>query len=139
VIAKAIEENDAQRIKSEIERNLEIRREMRAGDLEAMRLEIVDQRLAEAAFPAQRLLGASGGRTGVGIVILVVGNRGERLVAVIIGLAVDIAGIDRAADRRALGEALMQAEFAVVTDRDDAAGAVAASAQPVLVLVKYPP
>jgi hypothetical protein len=34
---------------------------MRPGDLEAVRLEIVDQQLAEAAFLAQLLLGGEAG------------------------------------------------------------------------------
>ena len=93
VVAKAVEQIDAQRIERQIERDLEIRRQMRAGDLQPVRLEIVDQQLAEAAFLAQRLLGAGGGagrcrrhprHPAAGV---------ERLVAVIIGLGVGIAGM----------------------------------------------
>ena len=40
--------------------DVEIAGEMRPGDLQPVRLEIVDQQLAEAAFLAQRLLGAGG-------------------------------------------------------------------------------
>src|ERR1700693_417703 len=47
---------DAQGIKCEIERELEIRRKMGLGDLEAMRLQILDQNLTEAAFLAHHLL-----------------------------------------------------------------------------------
>ena len=64
---------------------------MRAGDLQPVRLEIVDQRLAEAAFLAQRLLGAGRGWAGIDIVILVIGSRGEGFVAVVIGLYVELA------------------------------------------------
>ena len=60
VVAESVEQIDAQRIEREIERDLEICRQMRAGDLQPVRLEIVDQHLAEAAFLAQRLLGAGG-------------------------------------------------------------------------------
>jgi hypothetical protein len=52
------EKTGAQRIKRKVERDLEISREMRPGDLVPVRLEVVDMRLAEAAFLAQRLLGA---------------------------------------------------------------------------------
>ena len=57
VVAEVPEQIDAQRIEREIERDLEIPRQMRPGDLQAVRLEIVDQHLAEAAFLAQLLLG----------------------------------------------------------------------------------
>ena len=66
VIAEAVEYFDAQRIERQIERDPEIPREMRAGDLQPVRLEIVDQHLAEAAFLAQRLLGAGRNMAGLG-------------------------------------------------------------------------
>ena len=43
----------AQRVERQIERDIEILRQMRPGDLQAMSLEIVDQDLAETAFLAQ--------------------------------------------------------------------------------------
>ena len=70
-----LEEIDAERIEREVEGDLVVLGEMRARDLQAVRLEIVDQHLAEAAFLAQRLLGAGGG-AGTGIAVLVVGAPG---------------------------------------------------------------
>src|SRR5262249_22839049 len=52
-VAVMLEEIDAKRIKREIERYLEIPGEMRARDLQAVRLEIVDKALAEAELLAQ--------------------------------------------------------------------------------------
>ncbi len=59
-VAEPIEQIDAQRIERQIEGDIEIRREMGAGDLQSVRLEIVDQQLAETALLAQCLLGARG-------------------------------------------------------------------------------
>ena len=123
VVAEAVEQIDAQRIEREIERDPEIRRQMRPGDLQPVRLEIVDQQLAEAAFLAQRLLGAGRGAGGL-VVVLVLGAGGRTArrrhhrsrASVIAGSASPRSGA-------AFDEALMQAEFAVVADRDDAAGA----------------
>lgn len=61
MIAKPVEQIDAQCIEPEIERDVEITRQMRPGDLQPVRLEILDQQLAEAAFLAQHLLGGEGG------------------------------------------------------------------------------
>ena len=97
---------------------------MRPGDLQPVRLEVVNQQLTEAAFLAQRLLGA--GRGAGGFRVLVIRGRGdEGLVAIVLVLAIDIAGCGGAADSRAFDQALVQAEFAVIADRDDAAGAAA--------------
>ena len=57
MIAEAVEHFGAQRIERQVERDREIFRQMRAGNLVAVRLEIVDEALAEAAFFAQCLLG----------------------------------------------------------------------------------
>ena len=54
-----VEDVDAQRIERQIERHPEIRREMRSCDLQPVRLQIVDEDLAEAAFLADSLLGRS--------------------------------------------------------------------------------
>jgi hypothetical protein len=56
-----LEEIGAQRVKRQIEGAPEIAREMRARDLQAMRLEIIDKALADAKFFPQLLLGAGGG------------------------------------------------------------------------------
>jgi hypothetical protein len=58
--AGAIEQIDAQRIERQIEGDFEIRRQIGTGDLQSVRLEVVDQQLAEAAFLAQCLLGTRG-------------------------------------------------------------------------------
>ena len=92
VMAEAPEQVDAQRVKRQIERDLEISREMRAGDLVAVRLQIVDQQLAEAAFLAQRLLGGGGG-AGLWFDFIVVAGRDERLIAVVVDLGIiDVIG-----------------------------------------------
>jgi hypothetical protein len=57
VIAEAVEHVGAQRIERQVERDLEISRQMRAGDLVAVRLEIVNETLAETELLAQSLLG----------------------------------------------------------------------------------
>jgi hypothetical protein len=57
VVADLPEQVGAERVKPEIEGDLEIAGQMRSRDLEAVRLEILDQHLAEAAFLAERLLG----------------------------------------------------------------------------------
>jgi hypothetical protein len=61
-ITGTFEEIGAERIEREIERHLEICTEMRAGDLQTVRLQIVDQQLTEATFLAQLLLGGKGSR-----------------------------------------------------------------------------
>ncbi|HXC14832.1 MAG TPA: hypothetical protein VNV39_18600, partial [Stellaceae bacterium] len=95
---------------------------MHPGDLQPVRLEVVNQHLTEAAFLAQRLLGA--GRGAGGFLVLVIRRRGdEGFVAIFLVLAIDIAGCGGATDSRAFDQALVQAEFAVIADCDDAAGA----------------
>src|SRR3984893_17547193 len=108
---------------------------MGACDLQPVRLEVVGQHLAEAAFLAHRLLGAGRRRTGAGIVILVFGRRRRgHLVAVILVfgrrrrghlVAVILAGGGGgpAAAGGAFDQAFVEMEIAVVADRDDAAGA----------------
>ena len=94
---------------------------MRAGDLVAVRLEIVNEALAEADLLAQRLLGAGRNMAGRRIVIVDVA-RPERVILAVFSLGV-IAGSGRVTCGAAFDETLMKAEFAVLTDRDDAAGA----------------
>ena len=94
---------------------------MRAGDLMPVRFEIVDEQLVEAAFFAQRLLGAGRNMAGRRIVIFDVA-RPERVILAVFSLGV-IAGSGRVMGGAAFDETLMKAEFAVLTDRDDAAGA----------------
>ena len=108
-VAEPLEQIDAQRIERQIEGDRKIRREMGAGDLQSVRLEIVDQPLAEAALLSDGLLG---GRGGAGDFVVWASHEPERLVA---------AGVPRV-DRRALDEPFMETEFAVIADRDDAAG-----------------
>ena len=108
-VAEPLEQIDAQRIERQIEGDIEIRREMGAGDLQSVRLEIVDQQLAEAAFLSD---GLPGGRGGAGDFVVSAGLEPERLVVVAI----------LGADRRAFDEPFMETKFAVIADRDDNAG-----------------
>ena len=57
MIVEVVEHVGAQRIERQIERDREISRQMRAGDLVAVCLEIVDEALAETELLAQSLLG----------------------------------------------------------------------------------
>ena len=112
-----IEHIDAQRIERQVERHPEIRREMGPGDLQPVRLQVVDEHLAEAAFLAHGLLGGRGG----GGCLVVFGRReAGLLVAVVAG--VGGMGAGSVAGRRAVDEPFMEKEFAVIADRDDAAG-----------------
>src|SRR6516165_699751 len=85
-----------------------------------MSLEIVDQDLAEAVFLAQLLLGGEAARRPM---VLIAGSGRHRALAVTFGLAFAITGVGGIPDGGAFDEALVQAELAVVADRDDAAGA----------------
>src|SRR5260370_17550935 len=95
--------------------------EMRPGDLQTVRVEIVDQELAKAAFLAQLLLGGEA-RAGGSVVILHFGRRGF-LVAVAFGFGV--VGRGAVAQRRAFDETLVQTEVAVIANRATAPGACA--------------
>ena len=86
-------------------------------DLQPVRLEIVDQHLAEAAFLAHPLFAARRARGGAGAA----GVGRERLVAILRVLRGAVAGL--AGPCRALDKTLVEPEIAVVADRDDAAGA----------------
>jgi hypothetical protein len=121
-VAGMLEQIGAERVEREVEGDLEVLGEMGARDLQAMRLEIVDERLAEAAFLVQRLFGAGGGAGDfcVGVIIL---RAGGESVVVVPSLGFAIFDLGHAADRGPLDEALIQAEFSVVADGDDDAGA----------------
>ena len=108
-VAEPLEQIDAQRIERQIEGDIEIRRQMGAGDLQSVRLEVVDQQLAETAFLAQCLLGIRGT---AGDFVVSAGLEPDRLVvAAVLG-----------ADRRTFDEPFMETKFAVIADRDDNAG-----------------
>ena len=108
-VAEPLEQIDAQRIERQIEGDIEIRREMGAGDLQSVRLEIVDQQLAEAAFLAQGLLGIRGRAADF---VVSAGLEPDCLVVA------DVASVGR----RAFDEPFMETKFAVIADRDDNAG-----------------
>src|SRR5690348_10341884 len=93
---------------------------MRACNLVPVRFQIVDEALAVAACLAQRLLGA--GRDRARGKVIVAGRR-EGVVIVAVGVAVT-GRVSRAVGGAALDEPLMQAEVAVLADRDDSAGAL---------------
>ena len=116
-VAETLEQIDPQRIECEIESDREISRQMGAGDLQPVRLEIVDEHLAEAAFLAHGLL-AGQRRTGR---LLVFGcSRSDRTVPVGRGLepvcAVLVTG------GGAFDEPFVDPKFATIADRHDAAG-----------------
>ncbi|MBV8109138.1 MAG: hypothetical protein JO012_05160, partial [Hyphomicrobiales bacterium] len=126
-IAEVVGDIDAERIERQVECDLEIYRQMRAGDLMPVRLEIVDQALAESEFFAQRLFDAGGKNTlggGEVLVIVIAAAWRKRVVAAIVTVTV-IGRAGRAINGAALDEPLMQAEVALLADRDDNAGALA--------------
>ncbi len=96
---------------------------MRAGDLVAVRLEIINEALAEAKLLAQRLLAAGGAK----ILGLAVGRQaGIKIILVVVGEAAGVSSGGVSCERgRTVDEALVQAEFAGITDRGDNAGALA--------------
>ena len=108
-VGEPFEQIDAQRIERHIEYELDIRRQMGAGDRQSVCLEIIDQQLAEAALLAHCLLGA---RSTAGDFVVSTGLGSERLV---------VAGV-LGADRRTFDKPFMETKFAVIADRDDNAG-----------------
>ena len=105
-IAEPLEQIDAQRIERQIEGDIKIRRQMGAGDLQSVRLEVVDQQLTEAAFLAQGLLGIWGRAADF---VVSAGLEPDCLVVA------DVASVGR----RAFDEPFMEPKFAVIADRDD--------------------
>ena len=108
-VAEPLEQIDAQRIERQIEGDIEIRRKMGAGDLQSVRLEIVDQQLAETALLAQCLLGTRGT---AGDFVVWAGLEPDYLVIP------DIPSVGR----RVFDEPFMETKFAIIADRDDNAG-----------------
>src|SRR5260370_4142476 len=92
---------------------------MRPGDLQPMRLQVVDERLAEAAFLAQLLLGreAGGGRGHFFIVIRCL----RPFVAPVLGFPG--CGGTPAPHGPAFAATLVQREFSLIAARLAAAGA----------------
>ena len=107
-VAEPLEQIGGHCIECQIEGDIKIRRQMGAGDLQSVRLEVVDQQLAETAFLAQCLLGVWGM---MGDFVVFASREPERLVTGVLG-----------ADRRAFDEPFMETKFAVIADRDDNAG-----------------
>ena len=107
-IAEPLEQIDAQCIERQIEGDIEIRREMGAGNLQSVRLEIVDQQLAETALLSD---GLPDGRGGAGDFGVSAALEPDCLVSPFAGVS-----------RRAFDEPFMETKFAIIADRDDNAG-----------------
>ena len=86
-----VAEIDAQRIERQVERHPEIAGKVRLRDLQPVRLQVVDQGLAEAAFLAQLRFAGERARGGAGML----GAGPECFVAVLRCLPGAVAGVRR--------------------------------------------
>jgi hypothetical protein len=113
-----VEHVNTQRTESQIERHLKIRRKVRLRDLQPLGLEIVDEHLAQAAFPSQALL-AGQHRTRY---LLGFGYGGSDRPPPAVGRGLGRMGTVFVARGGAFGEGFVDPELAAIADCDDAPG-----------------
>jgi hypothetical protein len=111
-----IEDIHAQRVEGEVERHPEIAGEVCSGDLQPVRFQIVDEKLAEPAFLANLLLAGKRARGGA-----CARGTGYKWLVVVFRIGAAAVGIGTAGG--AFDETLVEPELAVLADRHDDAGA----------------